>query len=226
VSVTSERVVRCACGAEVLVLLAESLNAERHPQLRAAVLARTLHTERCGGCGERVVVLSRLVYVDLGRRQLIGVYLDEDRARERICGEELLAAYERCVVTGPAFLRAVADDFLVRVVFSYEELREKLVADEAELSDLALEATKLDLLGDERLRSLAAVTLRLDEVRADGLHLHAESLDGRPLPAHLVVPRASVDEKPARDALRTAYPGIAAGPHVSVLRLFTASEAW
>jgi hypothetical protein len=225
VSITLERRVACACGADVAITLCESLNAARHPALRDAVLARTLHTARCERCGQTVVVAARFTYVDLDRRQLIGVYLPEDRRQERVCGEELVGAYQRFFVDGPPVMQAIAGDLLVRVVFGYEELREKLVGDAAALPDLAVEAAKYDLLGDARLRAVSAATLRLDEVREGALHLFAEDAEGRPRPVSLAVPRDVVDAMPPRDELLAAYPGIASGPHVSLLRLLWCTAA-
>lgn len=225
-SITAERRLACACGSDVTVTLVESLNGSRHPALRAAVLGRSLHTARCARCGETAVVMARFSYVDLERRQLIGVYLPVDRGQERTCGDEVLAAYRRGFLDGPVAIRAIARDMLVRVVFGYEELREKLVADDAGLSDLAVEAVKYDLLGDGRLRAVSAATLRLDAVRGEDLDFHAEDADGRPLPVRLSVPRAFADAMPPRDELLATYPGIAAGPHVSLLRLLWCSPSW
>jgi hypothetical protein len=227
VSITLERSVACACGADVSVTMCESLNAARHPALRDAVLARTLHTAVCARCGQAVMVAARFTYVDLERRQLIGVYLPDDRRQERACGEELITAYQRFFVDGPPLMQAIAGDLLVRVVFSYEELREKLVGDDAALPDLAVEAAKYDLLGDARLRAVSAATLRLDEVRGGALHLYAEDVDGRPQRLRVAVPRDVVDAMPPRDQLLAAYPGIASGPHVSLLRLlWCPAAAW
>ena len=218
-SITHERIVPCRCGAEVVVTLVESLNAARHPHLRQQVIDRTLHMAACEACGRTTMVAARLVYVDLQRRQLIGVYLPSDRPQARVCSEEVVRVYERYLRGGPAPIRALADDCLVRAVFGYEELREKLVGDDAGLSDLAIEATKYELLGDARLQEKGAATLRLDEV-ADGLaRFHVEDVDGRPLQGRIDVPRAAIEALPGREALLATYPGIASGPHVSVLRL-------
>jgi hypothetical protein len=223
VSIVHQRHLRCPCGGLAPVAHVESLNGARHPHLRQRVLDRTLHTGRCPDCGAALRWRSRLTYVDLERRQLIGLYLPEDRANARDCGEELVAVYERCLRNGPAVIRAIAGDCLVRSVFSDEELREKLVCDDAGLRDLALEAAKHELMAEPQVQALGAVTLRLDAVIGDQLQLFPEDAAGEPLPLLVTVPRAVVDAMPAREQLLTAYPGIASGPHVSLLRLAGAS---
>jgi hypothetical protein len=219
VSIVHARVVTCACGARVELSHVESLNGARHPHLRQRVLDRALHTARCGACGAGRRWRSRLTYVDLERRQLIGVYLHDDRPHARICAEELVGVHDRCMRNGPTAIRAIADDCLVRVVFGYEELREKLVCDDAGVRDLALEAAKHELMAEPALQAMGAVTLRLDAVEGDTLRLFPEDTAGEPLPLMIELRRAVVDAMPARDRLLASYPGIASGPHVSLLRL-------
>src|SRR5687768_700178 len=103
-SITAERQIDCPCGASVLVTVVESLNASRHPALRQAVLDRSLHTARCATCGALTVIAARFAYVDLERRQMIGVYLADDRREERICGQEVVDTYQRCFLDGPPII--------------------------------------------------------------------------------------------------------------------------
>jgi hypothetical protein len=65
------------------------------------------------------------------------------------------------------------------------------------------------------------VTLRLDEVRTNGdLAFIGDWMVPPPLPLTLTVARAAYDEVAAgRATLLERIPGLASGPHVSLLRL-------
>jgi len=119
--------------------------------------------------------------------------------------------------------------FQVRLCFGLEELREKVVAGEAGLDDLALEVLKAQLMAEHiEWADLGVRTLRLDHVEPDGrLAFLLERATEPPtvLDVGLLVERARHDRLAATpwQALRAGYPGIASGPHVSVLRLAPAA---
>jgi hypothetical protein len=222
-SITGVREVACGCGARLQVEIVESLNGGRHPALRRQVLDRTLHVFACAACGTSVIVEAPVFYFDFDRRQMIGAYPAAERADARVRAEQLYEVFcQRVRDDAPPLVRARAADFLVRVCFGYEELREKLVADDAGLSDLVLEALKCRLFAaDERLRASGAATLRLDEVTPEGaLVLVGDWLAPPPALLRLTVPRAAYDAVAAeRPHLLELHPGLASGPHVSMLRL-------
>jgi hypothetical protein len=232
VSQTATHEVRCRCGATVSVFCADSINAERHPHMRDAVLARTLHVFQCEACGGSIVVDKPLLYVDLVRRQMYGVHPASARAGERAHGEALIATWSRSV--GDQASAAVregfgGDAFHVRLCYGLEELREKLIAHDAGLRDLVIEALKAEAMAaTEALQPLGVVALRLDSVGPDGqLALLAERASDPPtvLDVGLVIDRARYDALaalPWQDLL-AKFPGIAAGPHVSMLRWTLAS---
>ncbi|HEX7840333.1 MAG TPA: CpXC domain-containing protein [Kofleriaceae bacterium] len=226
-SQTQTHEVRCRCGATVSVFCADSINAERHPHMRDAILSRTLHVFRCGACGGSLTVDKALLYVDLARRELYGVHPPSEWASEREHGEALIATWSSAVGdTAGAAARTLfdGDRFHVRLCYGLEELREKIALHDAGLRDLPLEALKAETLaGSDELRKLSVVALRLDGVRPGGdLVLLAERPTDPPtlLDLGLVVDRARYDALaalPWQDLL-ARFPGIAAGPHVSMLR--------
>jgi hypothetical protein len=226
-SQTATHEVRCRCGATVSVFCADSINAERHPHMRDAVLSRTLHVFQCAVCLGAIAVDKPLLYMDLGRRQLYSVHPAGERADERAHGEALIRIWSTAVgdQAGGAARQAFAgDEFHVRLCYGLEELREKLVGQDAGLRDLVIEALKAEVLAQsEELRRLGVVALRLDGVNAAGqLVLLAERPTDPPslLEVGLVVDRARYDALaalPWQDVL-ARFPGIAAGPHVSLLR--------
>lgn len=228
----TERVV-CACGTPLTVTVADSLNAGRHPHLKQAVLDRSLHVFRCDACGRPLVIEKDLMYFDFERKQFFCVYPRHERAREAELGAEVKRAYASWMVeSAPRFVVEHGRDFLVRVCFGYEELREKIAIDDAGLSDLVVEAVKLDVLtADPWFEQAGVITLRLDAVLPDGsLRLLPEWPDPQPPPGVeprvATVSRALYDEVDARfDDILVRHPGLAAGAHVSLLRLFAPAAA-
>jgi hypothetical protein len=226
-SQTATHEVRCRCGATVSVFCADSINAERHPHMRDAILARTLHVFQCGACLGSIAVDKPLLYVDLGRGELYGLHPASERAHEREHGEALVEAWSVAVGDrAGAAARTLFDGnrFHVRLCYGLEELREKIVAHEAGLRDLVVEAVKAEVMAaSEELRRLSVIALRLDSVGEAGeLRLIAERATDPPtvLDLGLAIERARYDALaavPWRDLL-ARFPGIAAGPHVSMLR--------
>jgi CpXC protein len=229
-SQTATHEVRCRCGATVSVFCADSINAERHPHMRDAILSRTLHVFQCTACLASFTVDKPVLYVDLGRHQLYAMHPASERALERRHGEELMETWSVAVgdKAGEA-ARTLFDGerFHVRLCYGLEELREKIVAQDAGLRDLVVEALKVELMAGpgvgEELRRLEVAALRLDGVRADGeLVFIAERATDPPsvLEVGMVIDRARYDALAALpwQDLTARFAGIAAGPHVSMLR--------
>ncbi len=231
-SLTAPQEMTCRCGARVTVFCVDAINVERQPQLRELVLSRRLHVFRCAACDGSILVDRPLLYIDLVRRELYGVHPIDERAHERAHGEELVATWSIALGDrASAAARATfdGDGFHVRLCYGLEELREKIVAHEAGLRDLALEATKLVTMAElaAQLEPHAVVALRFDGLTADGkLVLLAERATDPPslLDIGLVVDRARYDEldRLPWQELLARFPNIASGPHVSALRLVTA----
>ena len=232
-SQTANQEIACGCGAKLQVLVADSINADRHPHMRQAVLDRVLHVFRCPACERRTVVENRFWYLDLTRGQFYGVWPSHHRTDERACGQVVVDAYdlalgERAGATARALF--ARDGMHVRVCFGNEELREKIVVHDAGLRDLPLEVLKGRALAELRdhgevdLAGLGVHTMRLDHVADNGdlaFLFEQATAPTRCLDIGVVVPRASYEELAAVpwDELIARHPGVASGPHVSLLRL-------
>jgi hypothetical protein len=141
----------------------------------------------------------------------------------------------------------------VRLCFGLPALREKVVADEAGLNDLALEALKCEVLATlPELAQNGAAALWLagvsaapgsgagerggavDALPGDDLELVVETVEEeaaegalrRGEPVALRVPRATYESIAALGAeqILRFRPGLAKGPHVSMQRLGLAAE--
>ncbi len=212
-SLTTSVRVRCQCGTFVDGTIFRSLNVADHPEAREAVLERRLHALVCEACGQLHTVEPAFAYVDMDRRQLFGVFPEASRLDPRPWLELTVQSWETA---------GRPDDVLVRAVFGIEELREKIVLHEAGLDDLALEVMKGDLLAHGGFRELGVATLFLDKVVDQGLIFvpfsgPEQRLD-RPEPVSVKRSLYDTYHRLGRRLLEVR-PGIASGPHVSVLRL-------
>jgi hypothetical protein len=205
----------------MLLPVVDSVNAGRHPAYREAVLDRTLHTFTCDACSFSLFVDKSLSYLDIERRQFLGVYAQSDVRN----ANEIANAFDDTFrlwmkEEAPAFMADVSDEFLVRVCFGYEELREKLVCADAGLHDLIVEAVKCDtMLGSEELHSPGVLTLRLDHVDSRDLHFLVERIAQPFTPMLCRVARSAYDQwSERREDILEFFPDIAYACHVSMLR--------
>jgi hypothetical protein len=229
-SIVHHRELTCRCGAPVKAAVADSVNAVRHPHLREAVLAATLHRYECPVCRGTIAVDKDFLYLDFERRQFFGVYPLAALADADACARAVNGVFEATVVReAPEAIRAVADQFMVRVCFGIDELRDKLVLDEAGLDDVVVEEVKArTLLSDEAFREIGIVALYLVAIAPDGgLVLRASRLEEEPSPLPpVIVERAVYDDAAAlgRDEILRQRRGMASGTHVSLLRLWLKAD--
>jgi len=151
------------------VLVVESANVQRFPEFRNRLLARTFMRFTCVGCNEPFVIEHEMLYTDLERRQFFGVFPRGEVARYSQCERWIETTYRQAFLAeSPHVIRVSLDNCVRRVVFGYEQLREKIVCFEAGLDDRLLEAVKVGILDADR--SLSA-PLSLQSVEGERLVL-------------------------------------------------------
>jgi hypothetical protein len=176
---------RCAaCGTEVHTRLAASVNADRRPDLRAAILDGTFQSMACTGCGAQVRLPAHLTYIDIARGQWILVEDTSELGRWREVEAEATKLYDVSFGAGaPPVAREMGADITPRLVFGWTALREKLIAQEAGMDDVALELMKISVLrnvpappftGTSELRLIDVaeeeITLRwVDQITEEGI---------------------------------------------------------
>ena len=142
-----ERVTCPHCHAASSQKVANSVNGTRTPRLREEILAGTFQQSDCPSCGERFTVDHPFLYVDLPRKQWVGVFAPLDRpAFERWEREPLLAWQKACGDDAPKIAQALGRDVRIRAVFSLPALREKLLCWESGLDDVVLELLKIRMM--------------------------------------------------------------------------------
>jgi hypothetical protein len=135
------------CGTEVHTDLAASVNADRRPDLRAAILDGSFQAIICPGCATPVRLPAHMTYLDMARGQWI---LTEDVGRFpqwRRVEAEAQALFDQAFGSqAPEVAREIGREITPRLVFGWTALKEKLIVQEAGLNDVVLELLKISIL--------------------------------------------------------------------------------
>lgn len=135
------------CQKRVSFDVCASINADRRPDLRDAILDESFQQTTCPHCSGSFRLEPQLNYLDVGRGQWIAAFphdqIDNWQAIEAQTKDIFDKAYGDQASTAE---REIGDDLKVRVVFGWAGLREKLLAFEAGFDDTQLEQAKLVLM--------------------------------------------------------------------------------
>ena len=175
------------CGTPVDYELVQSINVDRRPDLRDAILDGSFQLMECPSCATRFRVEPEFVYMDRGRSQYIGVWPASRRDEWQEYAARTRAVFDDALgKNAPGAARKVGEKLEVRAVFGWPALVEKLLARQAGIDDRTLEAAKLVLM---RTQAETPAPGRLE------LRMIAES-EGDPVLAWLG-PHDDDDEAPA-----------------------------
>jgi hypothetical protein len=158
-----------SCGTPVEFELVFSVSADRRPDLREAILDGSFQRRECAACGTSFRADPEFVYMDIGRRQYIGVWPESQRAAWRECAERTREVFDETLGAGAtAEAREVGEGLEGRVVFGWAALVEKILARQAGIDDRTLEVAKALLMRDaeDEIRVPGADEYRL--IRLDG----------------------------------------------------------
>ena len=152
-----------SCGEGVDFQAVASVNADRAPALRRAILDESFQREACASCGTTFRLAPRFSLIDHGRMWWIAVLPIADRVEWAQHEQAAAASFERAYGSAAsATIRKIGATLRRRVVFGWAAVREKLLADDLGLDDVALELTKTALLGSVASAPIGASTeLRL-----------------------------------------------------------------
>src|SRR5947208_2057858 len=124
------------CNNPVEFGVVASVNADRRPDLRAAILTNTFQVGVCPQCSESFRIEPDLTYLDAARKQWILVLPAHDLAAWPALEQNARSAFER---TYGAEAGAVAQELgrglTARIAFGWPALREKLLCGEHGLDD-------------------------------------------------------------------------------------------
>lgn len=135
------------CGETVHLDAVASVNADRRPDLRDAILRDAFQDTTCGACGTAVRLPPEFTFLDVGRGQWLAVF-PADRVPDHLALEdEAQALFDGFYgPTAPEAAQDVGRGLTPRLVFGWPAVREKILARELGLDDVVLEELKLDVL--------------------------------------------------------------------------------
>lgn len=217
-----------ACGQTVQVEAVYSVNGDRRPDLREAILERTFQRETCGACQGSFRLDPEFAYLHVGRGLWLAVFPLQRLGEWEVAEQEAREAFDQSF--GPAAgagAQEVGAQLRPRVVFGWAALREKLVIQQAELDDVTLELVKIAILRAQEGSPLSDGTeLRL--VGADDESLILAWLDSadETIVDALEVPRMIYHQvEQDRTAWQQVRTPLEEGLFVDMQRLMVAGEA-
>lgn len=133
--------VQCSCGHAFSADSARSVNIRRNPAVRTLILEGKFHRVNCPVCAKPLVIERPFYYSDPGRSAVFLVLPRGERVNHARDGQTLTAQKRSCQLINRGKLPKQ-----LRVIYGLDELREKLVAQDAGLDDRHVELLKLFVL--------------------------------------------------------------------------------
>src|ERR1051325_6535756 len=185
-----------ACGEALEFKVALSVNADRRPDLRAAIIDETFQIEPCPKCGQTFRLPPELTFVDLGRGQWISAFPLTKIGQWKELEEQARSAFAQAYGSAaPAAARELGAGLKPRIAFGWAGLREKLVAADHQLDDVNLELVKLAIVRTSSSSPLSDETeLRFVGVEEDRLLLAWIRARTEEIVEMLKVPRKLYDD--------------------------------
>jgi len=216
-----------ACGLEQPFSVLHSVNADRRPDLREAILQGELQAETCGGCGAAFQLDPTLTYFDATHGLWVVARPWAERVEWAAEEERARAAFHLSFGReAPPSAQAIGRKLRARVTFGWAALREKVALAVAGVDDTSIELVKLALLRDGAVDGVSDdATLRLVALDAESLtfqFVNDATATGGDI---FTVPRALLDavgaDSPEWAPLRAELGGL----YVDVDRLFVEPTA-
>lgn len=133
--------VACACGHAFVADAARSVNVRRNPAVRVEILNGSFHRVKCPACNELLTIERPFYYSDAQRGAVFLVLPRGERLNHTRDGQRITAQQQAC-----RLINRGKTPRQLRVVYGLDELREKLVAQDAGLDDRHVELLKLFVL--------------------------------------------------------------------------------
>lgn len=214
-----------ACGTIVPFEMVHSVNADRRPDLKDAIIGRSFQKQACPGCEFEFRVEPEFNYIHIKGRQWIAAWSGEKLRQWK--DYEVHAMNVFALSFGPAAPKAARElgaELAMRVTFGWPGLREKLVAAAAGINDGLLELAKMAIIrtsGDSPITG--PVEFRLLGASDTELVLGWVRRDSEELIETVFVPRTLLSEIEAdTEAWGALQAEINGSPYVDLQRLITA----
>jgi hypothetical protein len=214
------------CGTGVAFKAVLSVNADRRPDLRAAVLDGSFQRAPCPACGKPFRLDPEFTYIDVGRGQWIAAYPAVKLGHWKELEGQARATFDQAYgAHAPPVVRKRGAGMKPRIAFGWAGLREKLVAADHRLDDVTLELAKLAILRNSETSPVSSETdLRLIDVEGEVLVMAWIRAANEAIVEKLRVPRALCDDIAADPAgWQALRDDLSAGLFVDMNRLLVAS---
>jgi hypothetical protein len=212
-----------SCGALIVMEAVGSVNADRRPDLRIAILEDRFQDTTCGSCAKSFRLPPEFTYLDVGRGQWIASMPAARMPSYLEVEDQISAAFTQSYgATAPAAARELGAGLTVRLTFGWPAIREKLLLAGAGLEDVVVEIIKLDLIRRLPETPLSPGTeLRLVQATEDLLALAWIDTATEKGQGEIVLPRAAYPEMLADiDAWGDVRAQLVNGPFVDIQKLY------
>ena len=144
-SVFHTQTINCpACATPVEFELVFSVNADRRPDLRDAIVAGTFQRQPCPSCGTEFRVDPEFTYMELRHGLYIGVWPVAKRGQWQSLAKKTAEIFEEGLGKGASpEAKKLGVGIEPRAVFGWPALVEKLIAQQAGIDDHTLELAKV-----------------------------------------------------------------------------------
>lgn len=136
-----------ACGTKTEIARSASVNADRRPDLRAAILDGSFQAADCPKCGTMLRLAPHLTYMDLANGLWIVAAEASGLEGWPDVEDEARGTYAQSFGAGaPAIGQELGEGLKARLVFGWPALREKLHCSALGLDDVTLELVKMAIM--------------------------------------------------------------------------------
>ena len=202
------------------------MNADRRPDLRAAIIDGSFQRQPCPNCGESIRLDPEMTYVDVRRGQWITVFPVAKLGHWKELEEQARATFAQAYgPQAPPAARELGADMKPRLAFGWGGLREKLVAADHQLDDVILELVKLAIVRTSESSQLSNDTeLRFIDIEDNKLVLVWIRAASEQVVEMLKAPRKLYDDIAAnQEGWQALREELSAGLFVDMNRLLVVS---
>jgi hypothetical protein len=211
-----------ACQSPVAFDVVHSVNADRRPDLRKAVLDGSFQKATCESCKASFRLDPELSYLDVARNLWLAVHPASACRDWEALEDDAQALFDAAWgKNAPAVVRPLGEKLRPRVVFGWSAFREKVLIAEHGLSDVYVELLKGLVMSRGHGIVSGDTEIRLAEVGQEHLVLAWIRTADESLVEAVRLPRALYDEDIAADPAtwRDLGAQLEAGPFVDIRRL-------
>jgi endogenous inhibitor of DNA gyrase (YacG/DUF329 family) len=214
------------CGTHVEFNAVISVNADRRPDLRAAIIDGSFQRQPCPKCGKSFRLDPEMTYIDVRQGQWIAAYPVAKLGHWKELEEQARTSFAQAYgPQAPAAARQLGAGMKPRITFGWGGLREKLIVVDHHLDDVTLELAKLAILRASKTSPLSNETeMRFLDVDADKLVMAWIRAQTEQVVEGLKVPRQLYDDIAANEeGWRSLREELSAGLFVDMNRLMVIS---